>query len=669
MAAWRRAGVAAAPRRSAQRGLINFAAVVFGAGVLTLGMQLMGLQLAAQQPRGAPIHRQSLRSASIPPAVEQLLDPGAVGEGSGAAAGAAPVPGVMACVFGVLDTESAGAVRKDCWSHFFTRQAPSGSVLDAVVRLARMHQNPLMTYDGAAPPPGERSGAEGAPAAEDDPGAALSRAIQHVAGLSSRRRRLSAPAGANADAGEAGALAACQRQRYMIYVADRQQSGLGWSFHLHANMFINALLTKRIFVEAAALFPDVPSKWCGAAPQSLKCFFRPWSQCEALGLEGLGLDRLDASGAERSGAQILRGLPRCPYRSTDNFAKRSKARVCVAREADLRFRSQEIFLVDRDFDDAHRTGRAFWYAVAAAALFNPRERVAEAADALARRGAPAARPAAAAPTPAGGGLLLVHARLGNKSTEEATASAEHYAALALNESRRMGAAGVILQTETERVVELLRAADMGAAALVVSNNSRSGADTWARNAASPQELTREGAVAAVNYALAAHADALVGTLGSAWLKLVVGIMYWRRGARPFRILTVAEPHFMNNIFGRDAQGAPVDDRFVEHRPFGRRAPIESPPAWRRVLDAVRSRGQRAIDGADLALRWLGDADAESRLGILAAAGMILLGSLGIVVGTVGLARHHLRRLPALFARALRPAEHSYPRLARRPRQR
>ncbi|KAK4532327.1 hypothetical protein CCYA_CCYA11G3184 [Cyanidiococcus yangmingshanensis] len=314
----------------------------------------------------------------------------------------------------------------------------------------------------------------------------------------------------------------CGTARYLILDELTDDHGLGFSLITLFKFLYVAHLEQRVLLFLPS-FTAFPWRWCHQAPSSYACFFEESSYCASL-------LRFDQSLRQRVLPVNWDAIPDWKgLRSIDDqvvvFRQKYLSRGAIKRPA--HYQAWDLF--ERKFQGGlAKYGRFFYYAIAQRVLVRPLAWLEQAAQAQRERWGLAPNES----------LVVVHARHGSKHTEQQHIPVAQLAASALAFCDCLGIRNILLITETQGVITEFESALAHAPVRVLYTEYwRPEGDVWNRDLVDRLKLRRvnDSVIdtiayhSVLNLFLARSGVAFVGTIQSAFLKLLVSTAYsWRQ---------------------------------------------------------------------------------------------------------------------------------------------
>ena len=320
----------------------------------------------------------------------------------------------------------------------------------------------------------------------------------------------------------------CFKSRYLILDDFTDESGFGFGLITIYKFLYVAHLERRVLLFLSSLGP-YPWRWCHQPPRSMACFFEESSYCaeelkfaNATGRKHPLPPRMEDA-VEWNGASTL-SEPVVIFRQRHIPPRRPNRRAL--------YRAWQYF--ERTLRNGlQRYGRFFYYAAAHRVLFRPRSWVERAA--VAQRQRWHLQP--------GDRFVVVHARHGSKHTEQRHIPVPQLMRSALGFSECLDVHDALLVTETQNVTHRARHILRNTPTRVrFTEYERPCGDVWNSRLVKQLHLPQVNDSmidtiayhSVLNVVLARDAVAFVGTIQSAYLKLLVSSAYAWQG-RPVSI--------------------------------------------------------------------------------------------------------------------------------------
>jgi len=310
----------------------------------------------------------------------------------------------------------------------------------------------------------------------------------------------------------------CAKARYLIVDEFSDQHGLGFSLITVFKFLYVAHVERRVLLLLPS-FTSYPWRWCHWPPASYGCYFEDVTYCAT---------RMQFDQALRDRV-IPRNWSAIPdWKGIESIDER----VVIFRQKYLsraRIESRAIYQAWSMFEHAFgsglkKYGRFFYYAVAQRVLLQPKVWLEHAALTQRERWS----------LEQNDPLVVVHARHGSKHIEQKHIPVSELAASALAFCECLGVRDILLITETERViVDFKRAVQHAPVRVLYTEYWRPEGDVWNKNLVGQLKLkpVNDSVIDVIAYhsilnlLLARTGVAFVGTIQSAFLKLLVSTAY------------------------------------------------------------------------------------------------------------------------------------------------
>ena len=312
----------------------------------------------------------------------------------------------------------------------------------------------------------------------------------------------------------------CSTARYLVIEDFNENNGLGYTFLVLHTILLQAMWERRTLVFASTLLhpPLQDWRWCGTGTRDFRCYFEPWSHCEAY------LSRRHYF----QNASLSKLIPHW-----EGSSKNLEHRIVVLHQRKSRKRTQ-MWQIYHTWDNAFRhsrngsaprMGRSWWWALSFEVLlrFSPFiER--QAIDFLERSGVRSDE-----------SFVVATVRHGMKSAEERIILVPEYETplSRLLDPNCTNTNHVLVVTETAKVTTTFSAmCKLRGWNCFWTNQTRWNTkhDIWAphaytgRGISHPEEVAHIGYHSVLNLAISQRASALIGSVGSMWMRATIPFM-------------------------------------------------------------------------------------------------------------------------------------------------
>ncbi|KAL3892981.1 MAG: hypothetical protein SGPRY_014592, partial [Prymnesium sp.] len=301
----------------------------------------------------------------------------------------------------------------------------------------------------------------------------------------------------------------CASARYLILEDFEMQTGMGFSFLVLHTILLQAIWEKRVLIFASSALPSATWRWCGDRSRDFGCYFAQWSRCEPY-LKSRNFTSLNNISTWAPSEQSLR-----------------EQSVIIRQAHDRRRKAMwHIYYAWDSTTKAPLMGRAWWWSITYDVLLRLRSDTQNQAHALmAKHGV---RP--------GDPMIVAVVRHGGKHHEEALIPVAEYEEpiASFTRSSCLNTTNVYVTTETRGVIKSFTAmcARRRWNCFWAPDPYRLDArhDVWNPRGYGDRALIHSdivahiGNISAINLAISQHARAIVGSLGSQWLKATLGFM-------------------------------------------------------------------------------------------------------------------------------------------------